>query len=317
MSTANHIIILQNGLNGHHLRMNPMAAPLREALCGTEYAVIVSDVNNLHLTWSGIQPCGERLRTFVKEQCRLHQHATKISFVGHSLGGLMIRHCIGLLQEENFFGCDRSLQQMQAMMYVSVASPHLGVQDLGAIRQALARHVIRATGSELLLEDEGKLLLNMSLPDSKFMMGLKLFQLYAYGNLVDDFLVPLETACLCDGSARFYAADSDSSAAAIAAEAVEVGQLVRVVQPAADDGDWCGNTAPVIRNNLRRVHWNSYAVNLKGWTNAHNAICNKGASQSLGLTTQTVVLDHILRSFSDATGTHVRQPKPDAGCSVM
>jgi hypothetical protein len=202
MSAANHIIVLQNGLSGHHWRMHSMAVHLREALPAADCAIVISDVNNMASTYFGIEPCGRRLRDFVKEQCRLHPLAAKISFIGHSLGGLMIRYCIGLLQEENFFGSDRSLQQMQPVLYVSVASPHLGVQGLGAVRQALARWAIPGTGAALLLEDEGKLLLNMSLPDSACMLGLKRFHLYAYGNLVGDDLVPMDTACLCDCSAQ-------------------------------------------------------------------------------------------------------------------
>jgi hypothetical protein len=237
MSAANHIIVLQNGFNAHHWSMHSMAVPLREALSAADCAIVISDVNNMVVTYFGVELCGHRLRDFVKEQCRLHPFAAKISFIGSSMGGLMIRYCIGLLHEENFFGSDRSLQQMQPVMYVSVASPHLGVQaSLGAFQQTLARWAIPRTGAALLLEDEGKLLLNMSLPDSAYMLGLKRFQLYAYGNLVGDNLVPMENACLCDSSAQLYAIGSDAAAAPVSVEAVAAGQLVRVEHVVATSG---------------------------------------------------------------------------------
>jgi hypothetical protein len=233
MSAANHIIVLQNGLNGHHWSMHSMATYLRQKLSAENFVVVVSDVNNMALTYFGIDPCGRRLRDFVLQQCRLYPLATRISFIGHSLGGVMIRYCIGLLQEDGFFGSDRSLQQMQPVMYVSIASPHLGVHSLDAFRQTLARWAIPKTGAALLLEDDEKLLLNMSLAHSKYMLGLQRFQLFAYGNLVGDALVPMDTACLCDSSAQLFAVDSDASAACVSADAVEVGQLVRVVHAAA------------------------------------------------------------------------------------
>jgi hypothetical protein len=327
MSSADHIIILQNGLSGHHWRMHSVAVHLREMFPGTDFAIVISDVNNLAQTYFGIEPCGERLRDMVKQQCNLHPLATKISFIGHSLGGLMIRYCIGLLQDENFFGSDRSVPQLQPLLYISVASPHLGVQGLGAFRQALARWAIPGTGAPLLLEDDGQLLLEMSRPESKFIAGLQLFQLFAYGNLFGDTLVPMETACLCDEtSMRLYPLqvlprDDVGAGADVAADAVEVGQLVRVEQPAdAHDCD-ASNAARVIRNNLRRLPWNCYAVNLKGWLAPHNAICNKSISQTLGISRQTVVLDHIVSAMSSATGTQPQrvadQPSPNGGCRVM
>jgi hypothetical protein len=303
MSAAKHIVILQNGLSGHHWRMTAVATFLQAAFPGTDLAIVISDVNNMMSTYFGIEPCGERLREFVRAQCRLHPLATKISFIGHSLGGLMIRHCIGLLQEDDFFGTDRSREQLQPVLYVAIASPHLGVRSLDPIRQALARWVIRGTGEPLLLEDAGKLLLNMSKPGSKYMLGLGHFQLVAYGNLVGDKLVPFETACLCDSSSvQLYAVDGDPPSGIVALESVGVGQLVRVVHPEASGDVELDDDARVICNNLRRLPWKSYATNLHGWLNPHNAICNKGMSQTLGFSSQTVVLENIAHHLSDATG---------------
>jgi hypothetical protein len=216
MSAASHLIILQNGLSGHHWRMNSVASFLREEFAASDCSVVISDVNNMALTYFGIESCGSRLRDYVKEQRAAHPRATSISFIGHSLGGLMIRHCIGLLHDENFFGDDRSKLQMQPGLYISIASPHLGVRSVDPLRQALARWAIRQTGAALLLEDSGRLLLRMSEPESSFMLGLRQFQLHAYGNLFGDTLVPFDTACMCDAStALLYACDDPECAAAV------------------------------------------------------------------------------------------------------
>ena len=79
--------------------MNSVASFLREEFAASDCSVVISDVNNMALTYFGIESCGCRLRDYVKEQRAAHPLATKISFIGHSLGGLMIRHCIGLLHE--------------------------------------------------------------------------------------------------------------------------------------------------------------------------------------------------------------------------
>jgi len=298
--------------------MTSISTFLLEAFPGSELTFAISDVNNMLSTYFGIEPCGERLREYVKAQRRLHPLASKISFIGHSLGGLMIRHCIGLLQEENFFGTDRSREQLQPVLYVAIASPHLGVRSLDAFRQALARWVIRGTGEPLLLEDAGKLLFHMSVPDSKYMQGLRQFQLFAYGNLVGDKLVPFETACLCDSSSvQLYAVDEDPPTGIIALESVRIGQLVRVVQPEAN-GDALSDDPRIICNNLRTLPWKSYATNLEGWLNPHNAICNKGMSQTLGFSSQTVVLENIARHLSDATGLQRADPvAKSSGCILM
>lgn len=44
--------------------------------------------------------------------------------VGHSLGGLYIRYCIGLMEESGFF----ARFHVTPACFVTVASPHLGVR---------------------------------------------------------------------------------------------------------------------------------------------------------------------------------------------
>jgi hypothetical protein len=216
MSSASHLVVLQNGLSGHHSQMSSIASFFRGEFATSDFTFVISDVNNMLRTYFGIESCGSRLRDYVKEQRALYPHATKISFVGHSLGGLMIRHCIGLLHEENFFGDDRSKLQMQPGLFVSIASPHLGILSADPVRQTLARWVIKPTGAALLLEDSDKLLLRMSEPESSFMLGLQQFHLHAYGNLVGDDEVSFSSACLCDAStALLYAADDHASAVAV------------------------------------------------------------------------------------------------------
>jgi hypothetical protein len=319
--SASHLVVLQNGLSGHHWRMNSVASYLRGEFAASDCAVVISDVNNMALTYFGIESCGRRLRDYVKQQCVAHPNATRISFVGHSLGGLMIRHCIGLLYEENFFGNDRSKLQMQAALYISIASPHLGVRSVDPLRQALARWAIRQTGAALLLEDSDMLLLRMSEPESSFMLGLQQFQLHAYGNLTGDTLVPFNTACLCDDTtALLYAMDDHACAVAVPAAHVAAAQLVRVVCASASGGRPSDDVICTIRGNLRRLPWNTYAINLQGWLAPHNAICNKGMSQTLGLSRQVVVLDDVARCLAEATAMP-RTPCDAAagagGCRVM
>jgi hypothetical protein len=198
------------------------------------------------------------------------------------------------------------------------------------------------------VEDDAKLLLRMSEPESNFIQGLKLFQLHAYGNLVGDTLVPFETACICDSASAQLHALHDDARVPVPAASVAVGQLVRVMYPHTSDrpsGDSTGNSSSsggsssssssccnggedggadvvlAIRNNLRSLPWNTCAINLNGWLAPHNAICNKGLSQTLGISRQTVVLDDIVRCLADATGMRRVQRNEDTdarggNCSI-
>lgn len=66
--------------------------------------------------------CGQRLAAEVQQVVAKHPSLTTISFIGHSMGGLIARYTIGLLAKPS----TRTVAGLHPAHYISIASPHLG-----------------------------------------------------------------------------------------------------------------------------------------------------------------------------------------------
>ena len=74
-------------------------------------------------TYQGIDVCGDRLVEELGEVLATHPSLQEISFVGHSMGGLIARYAAGqLFDPETRLIADR----LRPVHYVSLATPHLG-----------------------------------------------------------------------------------------------------------------------------------------------------------------------------------------------
>jgi len=183
-----HLIILQSGFCGSHFRMFYIKKILTSHL-KDDYEIVISDVNNFLKTFDGIENGGKRLANFTKKVC-LNKKPTSISFIGHSLGGLYIRACIGILNNDNFF------DTIIPNLFVTIATPHLGATCNRLLYNC--SRVIHGTTKELFLNDDKKIIEQMSLPNSSYINGLnKFYHRIVYGNVSHDFKVGLQTACIC------------------------------------------------------------------------------------------------------------------------
>jgi hypothetical protein len=154
------------------------------------YIVRVSNVNNFTKTHDGLDAMAERLTKFVLDERDANRSINKISFVGHSLGGLMIRGCIKKLNDLYFFST------VKPMAYISVASPHRGIDEIVYWRQVAARYIIGNTGLELLKEDKKEMLSTLDSPE--YINALDLFiHKVVYGNAIGDTSVSFKSACIC------------------------------------------------------------------------------------------------------------------------
>jgi hypothetical protein len=264
-----HLVIIQNGLNGWYKSMNPMRNVLDKSL-DQNFMIIVSDVNDFHKTWDGIEKCGERLAVFTIEHCEKHK-PDKISFIGHSLGGLIIRNCIGHLERINFFN------KIQPISYVSVASPHLGIFTTPYYKQVIVRMgVVGMTGKELLIEDESKLLVEMSQEEGKYYQGLNRFKnLLTYGNIKGDASVGFETSCIT------YPIKSNKK--------YSLGELINI-NPNIDCDLPENYTYPYpdkLYFNLSKLCWIRKAIDISNYCSVHTAIVNNGYGKL------TTVIDDI------------------------
>lgn len=267
-----HLIILQNGLNGASVLMAPVKSFLENHL-QANFIVVVSDVNNFHRTWDGLDAGGQRLADFIQDKIKEH-HPTHISMIGHSLGGLLLRNCIGILDQRGVFN------HVEPYLYASIASPHLGVPDLSHFKQGLARWIIYKTGPELLIEDPRQLLVDMSTPGTTFMTDLSKFaKRIAYGNLVGDSSVSFQSACICgqDIPGRVYTLDKLFQVNSM--EECEV-----FTEPL-----W----SAVICDNLSGLSWDRQAIDLTGYWSIHNAIMGKSVSR------HTAVLQDLITKLGE------------------
>ena len=133
----------------------------------------------------------------------LRAPATPISFdvMGHSLGGLVTRWCIGHLHACGVFEAGI----LRPRRYISLCSPHVGVRAPGwHIGRSLINlaGVLGQTEQELVLNDSGgvPMLAELADPSGDAMSGLRLFAVRTCVAMADyDTLVPAPTAAICAG----------------------------------------------------------------------------------------------------------------------
>ncbi|KAM5565611.1 putative lipase ROG1 [Rosa sericea] len=230
-----HLVIMVNGLIGSAEDWRYAATQFVKRY-PEDVAVHCSECNYSTLTFDGVDVMGERLAEEVKSVIKRHQSVQKISFVGHSLGGLIARYAIGRLYERDTTrelsqengGCrgsgfeDPSLEQkakskiagLEPVNFITSATPHLGSRGhkqvpvfcgFQILEKAAARTswCLGRTGRHLFLTDRDKgkppLLLQMvyDSEDLKFLSALKSFRRHvAYANVHYDHLVGWSTSSI-------------------------------------------------------------------------------------------------------------------------
>ena len=265
-----HLIILQNGLNGWSYFMNSVKNVLEKYL-DNNYRIVISNVNDLTNSWYGVNNCGFNLVNFVYN-CTKKYKPRYISFIGHSFGGLIIRNCIGRLEQDGFF------DQVVPILYASVATPHLGSLSICNMKKFLARNLIGQSGQELLFEDEKNILVIMSQKNTHYYNGLKKFKLLlAYGNIKNDNMVDFESACITYPLKVKF----------------PMNQLVLIdhVDHCRIPGHYHQNEMTIC-SNLSELPWIRKGIDLSNYFKVHNAIMNTGLSE------QTDVIKDIVYYLS-------------------
>ncbi|XP_059637137.1 uncharacterized protein LOC132279227 [Cornus florida] len=145
-----HLIIMVNGIIGSAADWRYAAKQFVERL-PDKVIVHCSECNSSRLTFDGVDRMGERLAEEVLAVVKRWPEVQKISFVAHSLGGLVARYAIGVLYE-NFpkmgssdltgsYSCGEHLNNskrdlkhhydgrvagLEPMNFITFATPHLG-----------------------------------------------------------------------------------------------------------------------------------------------------------------------------------------------
>lgn len=180
-----HLVVLQHGIVGTPAELSNIGKALDASFPG-KLRVLLSEVSE-GSTFDGVSAGGHRLATLIKD------HAPKrnghISFVCHSLGGVYARAALRVLESEDWF----TTSGVNAMNFVTTASPHVGVVEVGSFWRMGASAIGMILGgknwdtiSDLFLRTN----VLQELCDEVALRSLGRFRrLAAYGNLDDDMWV--------------------------------------------------------------------------------------------------------------------------------
>lgn len=196
-----HLVILTHGLHANVLSDMFFIKEQIDKASGDENIVVKGYFGNVCKTERGIKYLGSRVADYVIELVThnetLKGNVNKISFIGHSLGGLIQTFAVAYL-EANF---PWFFQQVKPINFITLASPMIGVvhENPVYIKLALLAGVVGKTGQELGLqytETNNKPLL-LLLPTGPTHRILKRFiRRTLYANAVNDGIVPLRTSAL-------------------------------------------------------------------------------------------------------------------------
>lgn len=196
-----HLVMLTHGL---HSNIGADMFYLKEQIDKTnkDNIVVKGFFGNIGKTERGIKYLGSRVAEYIidlvtKNETFNNGKVAKISFVGHSLGGLVQTFAIAYLQN-NFAWFFRSIKPIN---FITIASPLLGVVHENPIyvKMALLAGVVGKTGQDLSLKflENGTQPLLLLLPTGPTHRTLKMFvRRTVYANIANDGIVPLRTSAL-------------------------------------------------------------------------------------------------------------------------
>ncbi|KAJ0772110.1 putative alpha/Beta hydrolase, lipase [Helianthus annuus] len=217
--TADHLVVMVNGILGSSTDWKFAAEQFVKTIPDKVF-VHRSEKNAASQTLDGVDVMGERLSQEVLEVIKQKPNLRKISFVAHSVGGLVARYAIGKLYRPPKEGLSveestATIGGLVPMNFITVATPHLGSRGnrqvpflfgVSAFEKAavLVIHwIFRRTGRHLFLtdNDEGKppLLKRMLQDDGDcyFMSALRSFhRRVAYSNVGCDHIVGWRTSSI-------------------------------------------------------------------------------------------------------------------------
>lgn len=216
--SAEHLVVMVHGIMGSAADWKFAAEEFAKRLPDKVF-VHCSERNESKLTMDGVDVMGERLTEEVLAMIRRKPNLCKISFVAHSVGGLVARYAIGRLyrptKTENVEDSRGTIGGLEAMNFITVATPHLGsrgnkqvpflfgVSALEKLASWVIHLIFRRTGRHLFLndDDEGKPpLLKRMMEDNGdcyFMSALRTFKRrVAYANVGYDHIVGWRTSSI-------------------------------------------------------------------------------------------------------------------------
>ncbi|PIN20521.1 putative alpha/beta hydrolase [Handroanthus impetiginosus] len=220
-----HLVIMVNGIIGSAADWRYAAEQFVKNL-PDKVIVHRSECNPSRLTFDGVDRMGERLAEEVMDVIQRWHGVNKISFVAHSLGGLVARYAIGRLYKLSAkresanvpgycSGEEANIGGLEPMNFVTFATPHLGSRGhkqlpllcglpfLEKRASQTAHWIAGRSGKHLFLtdKDDGKLPLLLRMvndsDDLHFISALRSFKRrVAYANANYDHVVGWRTSSI-------------------------------------------------------------------------------------------------------------------------
>lgn len=197
-----HLIILVHGLFGKPSHLQCLHDELCSQLKDQNCVVHLADANSALGTFDGVEACARRslseLRKLIEAFEKENHSISSISIIGYSLGGLVARFLVGLLEEESFF------DSVKPFLFATFATPHLGTVNyhggfITPLINAIGANLLGPSGRDLF--NKSKTLSMLAYPEGLAMKGLKKFpHLYLFANAVNDRTVPFWTSFITDKS---------------------------------------------------------------------------------------------------------------------
>lgn len=217
-SEPSHLVVMVNGLIGSAQNWRFAAKQMLKKY-PQDLIVHCSRRNHSTQTFDGVDVMGQRLAEEVRTVIKRHPSLQKISFVGHSLGGLIARYAVACLYEQespqNSEEPKERIAGLEPVCFITSATPHLGSRGHKQVPLFSGSHTLEKlatrmswclgkTGKHLFLadgDDDGKppLLLRMvsDRRNLKFISALRCFKRrIAYANTSFDHLVGWSTSSI-------------------------------------------------------------------------------------------------------------------------
>ncbi|KAF2452997.1 putative serine esterase-domain-containing protein [Lineolata rhizophorae] len=200
-----HPLTSPHRLWGNASHFDYMAAALRARFPADRLRILVATSNTGAFTYDGVERGAERVmrevESALREMMAGGEEEGVLSIVGYSLGGLVARYVVGLLEWKGWF------EKVQPVNFTTFATPHLGVRTpLPGLHNHLwnvvGARTLSASGRQLFLTDRFRhtdrpLLSLLADPASVFVRGLARFaRRAAYANIVNDTASVYYTTCI-------------------------------------------------------------------------------------------------------------------------